>query len=483
MISFLSMDVVFGVAGSHGVLAREWQPPGILLLQGAVLVALVLLNGFFVASEFALVKVRGSQLEALIEQGNKRAEFARHVTEHLDAYLSATQLGITLASLALGWLGEPFLAQMLQPFFFAAGITSATVISTASMTLAFSVITFFHIVLGELAPKSLAIRKSVPTALWVARPLALFHTVFRPFIWLLQGAANWFLKKAFHVDPVGEGELAHSEEELRVILAESGESQQVTPLGKEILINALDMRRRVVRDIMTPRGDVVYLDADDEFEHSLQVARDSRHTRFPLCRGHLDQTLGLVHIKDIFSMLKVEKPDLMSIKREMHPVPEMMPLEKLLNFFLSKHAHIAVVVDEYGGTVGIVTLDNVLAELVGEIQDEFDTVEHEFLRLNADEFVVKGALGLYELSDLADLALENPDVSTIGGYVTHVLGHLPRQGERIRIEDFEVTVTQSDARRVNQLHFRRVPVRAADTDPDAKGAAEEKDKKDQKGAA
>jgi CBS domain containing-hemolysin-like protein len=465
-----SFFCALALGGGHDVLAREWQPPAVLVLQILVLIGLVLLNGFFVASEFALVKVRGSQLEALVEQGDKRAAFARHVTEHLDAYLSATQLGITLASLALGWLGEPFLAQMLHPFFFAAGITSAAVISTVSMTLAFSVITFLHIVLGELAPKSLAIRKSVPTALWVARPLALFHTVFRPFIWVLQGAANWFLKKVFHVDPVGETELAHSEEELRLILTESGGAQEVTALGKEILINALDMRRRVVRDIMTPRGDVVYLDADDSFEHNLKVARDSSHTRFPLCRGHLDQTLGLVHIKDILGILKDERPELMGIKRELHPVPEMMPLEKLLNFFLGKHAHIAVVVDEFGGTVGIVTLDNVLAELVGDIQDEFDTTEHEFLRLSPDEFVAKGALGLYEVNDLADLELENPDVSTIGGYVTHLLGHLPRQGERVRIEPYEVTVTQADARRVKQLHFRRV---AAEARPE--GESPEKD--------
>jgi len=443
-------------SGSHAVVT-EWASPGVLFLQVTVLVGLVLLNGFFVASEFALVKVRGSQLEALIDQGNKRAEFARHVTEHLDAYLSATQLGITLASLALGWLGEPFLARMLQPFFFAAGITSTALISTVSMVFAFSVITFLHIVLGELAPKSLAIRKSVPTALWVARPLAFFHTLFRPFIWSLNGTANWILKKAFHIDPVGETELAHSEEELRLILTESGNSQEVTPLGKEILINALDMRRRVVRDIMTPRGDVVYLDADDPFEQNVALARDSRHTRFPLCRGHLDQTLGLVHIKDLLGILKEERPDLASIKRELHPVPEMMPIEKLLNFFLSKHAHLAVVVDEFGGTVGIVTLDNVLAELVGDIQDEFDTTEHEFLRLGPDEFVVKGALGLYELQDLADLVLENADVSTIGGYVTHLLGHLPRQGEKVRIEEYEVTVTQADARRVKQLHFRKTP--------------------------
>jgi CBS domain containing-hemolysin-like protein len=199
----------------------------------------------------------------------------------------------------------------------------------------------------------------------------------------------------------------------------------VTPLGKEILINALDMRDRVVRDITTPRGQVIFLNTEDSFEENLQHALESRHTRFPLCEGHLDNTIGLVHIKDMLKLMREPQPDLHSIKRDLLPVPEMMPLEKLLSFFLNKHAHLALVVDEYGGTTGIVTLDNVLEELVGEIQDEFDSEKPEFRRVNSDEFDVQGSLGLYELHDLAGLDLENADVSTIGGYVTHLLGHLP----------------------------------------------------------
>jgi CBS domain containing-hemolysin-like protein len=433
-----------------------WESPGVIFFKLLVVVFLVLLNGFFVASEFAIVKVRGSQLEALVDQGDRRAKSARKVTSHLDAYLSATQLGITLASLALGWLGEPYLARILQPCFFLVGITSPTVISTASFIIAFAIITFLHIVLGELAPKSLAIRKSLPTTLWISAPLEFFYALFRGPIWLLNGAANWILKKCLGLDPVAETELAHSEEELRVILAESEKSEEVSALGKEILINALDMRRRVVRDIMTPRGEVVYLDIEDSFEENFKVARESRHTRFPLCRGHLDETVGLVHIKDMLSILSQPKPDLLSIKRELLPVPEMMPLEKLLKFFLSNHAHLAIVVDEYGGGLGIVTLDNVLAELVGEIQDEFDTDDQEYRQISDKEFVVEGTLGLYELHDLAGLELESSDVSTIGGYVTHLLGHLPKQGESVQIESYRVTVTKADARRVLELNFRKM---------------------------
>ncbi|MDB6150719.1 MAG: corC 2, partial [Chthoniobacter sp.] len=449
MISALLM-----LASTEAV-ARHWDGGGNILLQLAVILFLVLLNGFFVASEFAIVKVRGSQLEALEEEGEKRAAFARHVTVHLDAYLSATQLGITLASLALGWVGEPFLARMIQPFFYAFGLTSEAVIRPVSITLAFAVITFLHIVLGELAPKSLAIRKSVITTLWIARPLALFYVLFKPAIWFLNGAANLVLKHVFRLEPVSEHELAHSEEELRVILAESERADEVTTLGKEILINALDMRKRVVRDITTPRGEVVFLNTEDTFEENLKVALESRHTRFPLCEGHLDNTIGLVHIKDILKLMRAEQPTLASIKRDLLPVPEMMSLEKLLAFFLSKHAHIGLVVDEFGGTVGMVTLDNVIEELVGEIQDEFDADTTEFRRINAEEFTVRGSLGLYELHDLAGLELESADVSTIGGYVTHLLGHMPKAGEHVRIDDYLVTITQSDGRRVEALHFKR----------------------------
>ena len=455
------------LASTEGV-ATQWESGGTIFFQLAVILFLVLLNGFFVASEFAIVKVRGSQLEALEESGESRAAFARHVVAHLDAYLSATQLGITLASLALGWVGEPFLAKMLQPFFQLAGVSSEGISRTVSVTLAFAVITFLHIVLGELAPKSLAIRKSVGTTLWVARPLALFHITFRPAIWFLNGAANLVLKHVFQLQPASEHELAHSEEELRVILAESERAEEVSPLGKSILINALDMADRVVRDITTPRGEVVFLNTEDTFEENLKRALDSRHTRFPLCDGHLDSTIGLVHIKDMLKLMREPGADMHSIKRDILPVPEMMPLEKLLTFFLARHAHLGLVVDEFGGTVGVVTLDNVLEELVGEIQDEFDAENPEFKRVNADEFTVQGGVGLYELHDLAGLELESADVSTIGGYVTHLIGHLPKQGEHVRIEDYTVTISQSDGRRVGQLHFKRL------TETEIKAAAEEK---------
>jgi CBS domain containing-hemolysin-like protein len=415
------------------------------------------LNGFFVACEFAIVKVRASQLDALIEEGNARAKMVKHVRGHLDAYLSATQLGITLASLALGWVGEQFLEEMIEPVFALMGVHSHAVVTAISITIAFIGITFLHIVFGELGPKYTAIANPLRVVLRLVRPLGLFYKLFTPAIWSLQKSSNFVLHTLLRFKPVAGTELAHSEEELRLILEQSEKVHEVSPLGRKLVVNVLDMRDRVVRDIMTPRGDVVYLDVEEDFETNLKKALDSRHTRFPLCRGHLDNTLGLIHVKELLPMLRDPHPDLLRIKRELIPVPEMMPLEKLLNLFLGRHAHLAMVVDEYGGTVGMVTLENVLEELVGDIQDEFDAEKEEFRKLNESEFVVDGAFGLYELHDAVGLELESDDVSTIGGYVTHLLGHLPRQGEHVRIGDYVATVIQSDSRRVKQLHFKKLP--------------------------
>ncbi len=438
------------------VIARHWDPPILIAGKMAAIAALVLMNGFFVMAEFALVKIRESQLDALADEGNKRAAFTKQVKANLDAYLSACQLGITLASLGLGWLGEPFLARILQPAFALLGVESPAVITPISFTLAFSVITFLHIVLGEQAPKILAIRKATSAALFVSGPLRLFYTIFQPAIWFLNASSNWFLRHLFRVKPAAEGELAHSEDELRLILRQSEKSHDVSALGRELVFNVLDLRDRVARDVMTPRGEIVYLDLEDDFETNMKKALESRHTRFPLCRENLDNTVGLIHIKELMPMMRDPHPDLLKIKRELIPLPEMMSLEKLLKLFLSKHAHLAMVVDEFGGTVGMVTLENVLEEVVGDIQDEFDAEKEEFRKINENEFAVAGSLGLYELNDATSLELESADVSTVGGYVTHLLGHLPKQGEQVKIDNYLVTVSQTDGRRVGQLHFKKI---------------------------
>src|SRR6267378_5057574 len=457
-MDFPSLSLLLPLAD---VIARQWDPIILLVAKLAVVMALVGLNAFFVVAEFAIVKIRDSQLNTLAAEGIKRAALVKQVKNNLNAYLSACQVGITAASLGLGWLGEPFLARMLQPFFALAGIESPAVIKSISFAMAFSAITFLHIVVGEQAPKILAIRKAMPSALFVSVPLRWFYIILRPAIGFLNAASNWVLRRILRVEPIAEGELAHSEEELRFIVRESEKSAEVTALGRELVFNVLDLRDRVVRDIMTPRGEIVYLNVEDDFETNVKKAIESQHTRFPLCRDNLDNTIGLIHIKDLLLMMRDPHPDLMQIKRELLPVPEMMALENLLRLFLSKHAHVAIVVDEFGGTVGLVTLEDVLEELVGDIQDEFDFEKEEFRKINANEFSVDGALGLYELNDLAKVDLESPDVSTIGGYVTHLLGHLPKTGEQVKIDGYLVTVSEADNRRVKQLHFNKVSEPAA----------------------
>jgi CBS domain containing-hemolysin-like protein len=442
----------------------QYASPGSIVFNLLVILTLVLLNGFFVASEFALVKVRSTQLDA-IEEVDKRVALARRLTSHLDAYLSATQLGITFSSLALGWIGEPYVASLIRPLLTDIGIGSPTLVRAISIAVGFGIITYLHIVLGEVTPKWLGIRKALVISLWISPPLHLFYTIFRPAIWFLQASATWIMKTVFRTDPVADTELTHSEEELRVILTENETPSDGTELGNELLINALDFRQRVVRDIMTPRGDVIYLDIQDSFDANVQVAIESGHTRFPLVQGHLDNTIGLIHIKDLMRAMKSDRHDLLAIKRELMPVPEFMPLEKLLRQFLAKRTHFAVVVDEYRGAVGIVTLDNVVGELVGEIKDEFDLEQvKEFVRLNDDEFVVQGQLVLYELKELANLELQNAEVSTIGGYVVQQLGHLPKQGEQVHIDGYLATITQTDGRRILQLHFKKQPVQPKDAE-------------------
>jgi CBS domain containing-hemolysin-like protein len=448
------MTLLFANASAE--LVREWNfTPGELFWQSAIVLAIVLLNAFFVAAEFAIVKVRDSQLTAAIDDGVRGAAFAQHVTRNLDAYLSAGQLGITLTSIALGIFGEPFVSIVIQPMLFKLGIVSETVVRWTSIGIAYAIVTYLHVVLGEQTPKVLAIRKSMAMTLLIARPLHLFYVLLKPAIWILSTSTNLVLK-LFGISAVSEHEIAHSEEELRHIVAESQKSKEVTETEKDILLNALALNDRCVRDVMTPRNTVISLDADDSFEANLKVAIDSQHTRYPLVEGHLDHAIGLIHIKDLLALLGKPQPDLRKIKRELHMVPELMPIDKLLRFFLDKHVHFVLAVDEFGGAVGVVTLDNVVEEIVGDIQDEFDHETSEFRRVSDNEFVVEGTLNLYELAEQIGIELDSNEVTTIGGYVTHLLGHLPKVGEKVIIEDYEVTTTKADLRRVQQLNFKRV---------------------------
>ncbi|MEX1048649.1 MAG: hemolysin family protein [Akkermansiaceae bacterium] len=426
----------------------------VLYLIGIVF--FLLLNAFFVASEFAIVKVRPSQLEAEAKANPVKTKTALHVVNHLDGYLSANQLGITIASLALGFLGEPFVEALVAPLLQMTGI-SVWWVKLISFTLAIISFTFLHVVIGELMPKSIAISRSVGTTMALATPLHRFYRSAHWAIIVLNGTANWLLKRLFNIEPLTEGGHSHSAAELALLVTQSGKSQQVTETEREILINALGLNELWVRDVMTPRNKVIILDADESFEKTLDVAIRSKHTRFPLVKGHLDNAIGLIHIKDLFKLMKDPDPDLMRIKRDLKIVPDTMPLDSLLQFFLREHAHLAMAVDEFGTPVGIVFLDNVIEELVGDIQDEFDNERSSFTRVNEDEFVIEGAMTLNDLAGhVPELFLESGEVTTVGGYLTQQLERFPEVGETLEFLGYEARVTSTDGRRVGQIHFRKL---------------------------
>jgi CBS domain containing-hemolysin-like protein len=406
---------------------------------------LVALNGFFVAAEFALVKVRPTQLEPLIGEGSRRARMARHMLRHLDAYLSATQLGITLASLALGWVGEPAFAWIVRPVVSLAAGDNPDLVHTVSLTISFLVITVLHIVLGEQAPKSLAIRRAEGTALLISFPLYAFYKLTYPAIWLLSHSANRLLK-LFGVAPAVEGELAHDEEELRRILASSSESQLPTQ-KRELLDNVFELSHRMARQIMLPRQDVVYLSTQRPLAENLRLARRSGHTRFPLCEGDLDHVIGLIHIKDIFHR---ERPltSLTEVAREIAFVPETLELDRLLKRMRTERFHLAAVIDEYGGVSGIVTLEDVIEEIVGSIQDEFDVEKPELVEKGDGVYQVSGGMLVEDLEEALGVELSERDEDTIGGVVLSELGRNPAVGDRIELGLVTIEVLEVQLNRV-----------------------------------
>jgi CBS domain containing-hemolysin-like protein len=455
------MHSIFPIIASA---STDYPPLWQIILYLTGMLCFLLLNAFFVAAEFAIVKVRPSQLETAAKAKPRRAQATREVTSNLDPYLSACQLGITIASLALGFLGEPLVEKIVGPTLYylfpqlnGAKILTVDVVSAISFIIAIVSFTALHVIVGELMPKSIAIRKSLATSLELARPLQIFASLFSIPIRWMNGAANSILKNVFRIEPADEHGHAHSAEELAYLVAESERNQKVTETEREILVNALELNEVWVRDVMTHRGDVVYLDADQPFAQTIEIAHKSKHTRFPLVKGHLDNTLGLIHIKDIIKLMGEPDPDLMRIKREMKVVPETMPLDVLLKFFLKERAHMALVADEFGHIGGIVFLDNVIEELVGDIQDEFDNDKSDFHRINEQEFIVEGTTTLNDLADFEeDLYIESGEVTTVGGYITQVLGRFPELGETLQFLGYEARVTSVDDRLVGQIHFRKL---------------------------
>jgi CBS domain containing-hemolysin-like protein len=402
---------------------------------------LVLLNGFFVAAEFAIVKVRSSRIELLANSGSKPALMAKHIIHKLDAYLSATQLGITLASLGLGWIGESVVARMIINLFHALNLTiNEALAHSIALPIAFAIITVLHIVFGELAPKSIAIQRSESTTLAIAYPLNVFYYLFRPIIWLLNGFAN-FVLKLFGITPVSEQEV-HSPEELRYLVEQGSESGNMQKINYEIISNAFDFSERTARQVMVPRTQIVALNIDQAEGNVLEKVIDEGFSRVPVYRNTIDNIIGVIYIKDLLIALRKKEPvEVKSLLRQAHYIPESKKISDILAEFQKKHFHMAVVVNEYGGTEGIITLEDIVEELVGEIQDEYDN------EVPVVEPVAEGVFKVVTAASIADInehlphpLPEGKDYDSLGGLIIAHLGKIPEVNEKLEVEGYEISV-------------------------------------------
>lgn len=430
--------------------------PGHTLFNLFLVAFLVFMNGFFVAAEFAMVKIRASRLQQLVEEGNRRAKVAQKITNNLDAYLSACQLGITLASLGLGWIGEPAIARLIEKPFTTFGAPKVAV-HTFAFVIAFSIITFLHIVIGELAPKSLAIQRAETTVLNVARPLILFHKLMYPFIWALNGTANTMLKW-MGIEPAKEGEFAHTEEEIRILVNQSHKSGLIDNTEMALFDNIFEFSDRIAREIMVPRVDMATIDVADAKEEILRKIEQDHHTRYPVSQGDKDHIIGFVHIKDLYlQMNRNEEFSVKNILRNIIMVSEAAEISSVLKQMQKNRIQIAVVLDEYGGTAGLITMEDIIEELVGEIRDEFDNEEIPVIQKTNDGYSVEGRVLLDEINDLLGTEINDVDVDTLGGWLYSVLSKKPEKGDTARKDGFLFTIEEIDENRIERISIRRLP--------------------------
>ncbi|MBM7553546.1 hemolysin family protein [Thalassobacillus pellis] len=382
----------------------------------AAVVLLIVLTAFFVASEFAIVKVRKTKMEARAKEGDKKAANALKLTNNLDYYLSACQLGITITALGLGWLGEPTLEDLLHPLLTQFNLPSG-VSHTISFAIAFFIITFLHVVLGELAPKTLAIQKAENITLLLAKPLILYSKLMYPLIWLLNGSANMLIRMLGY-QTASESDEVHSEEELRHILSESYEKGEINQSEYEYVDRIFEFDNRTAKEIMVPRTEISVIDIEDPVEESLNFLKKERFTRYPVIQDDKDHIIGVIHIKEIF---QEDWDQLESLRHLVHPVIkvfENIPIHDLLIRMQKENTHLVVLTDEYGGTAGIVTVEDIIEEIVGDIRDEFDEEEEQDITPKEDgTFVLDGKTSISDINNYFEIDLENGDIDTISGWI------------------------------------------------------------------
>lgn len=441
------------------VAAEAVDPPSMVLAASSLIavLGLVALNGFFVAAEFSLVAARRSKLDEMIAHGDRGARIVQTALQHLDKYIAATQLGITIASLALGWIGEPILAQLFDRVFRTVGLNpSPTAIHVAAVPVAFFILTFFHIVLGELAPKSIALTSPEKTARAVVRPLLVFSRVMSPFIWIFNGAANSLLR-VFGVEPINDPE-GHSPDEIRFLVMQAHARGTLDESDRAMLAGVLDFHEKKARDVMRPRTEVVALDIEATEEEVWEILRRERYSRYPVYRDSLDDVTGVFLAKDLWLHSGDAPFNLADFVREPMYVPDSRPAERVLDDLRKTRAHMAVVLDEYGGTAGIVTMEDLVEEVVGDIADEYDFASRESI-VTDGVLELAGSLSLIDVRSDYRIQIPDGDWTTLGGYAFAKLGRLPRMGDRIPIPGGEMEVVAMDGRRIAALRIHRAGIR------------------------
>jgi CBS domain containing-hemolysin-like protein len=416
---------------------------------------LILFNGFFVAAEFALVKVRASQLDVLVKKGSARAKLAKSLLSKLDAYLSATQLGITLASLALGAVGEEVISQVVERVFSSTGwVTNPINVHSVSLPIALTLLTFFHVTLGEQIPKMIGIKFSMASLLLFAWPLRIFYFICSPFIWLLNKTSNVVLR-IIGVKKVGEDDV-HTEEELRLILTESEEGGAIKPSENELIQNVFDFDDRIVKQIMVPQNRVVALDVELGRGEITKRVIEEGFSRIPIYLGDIDNVIGIVHSKDLLKALIENKfRTLKDIMRPVHFIPESMKINELLRDFQKHHIQMAIVTNEFGSTAGLITMEDIIEELVGEIQDEHDEEKPNVEKKSDTEYIVNAQATIADVNEALPIALpENTHYETVSGYINYIFGRIPAVNDKRKKDGYELTIIKRTRQSVDTVKLK-----------------------------
>ena len=423
------------------------------VLRLFAVVILVLANGFFVAAEFALVSVRNTRVAELIKRGNRSARWVKRAIDDPDRFIAATQLGITLASLGLGWIGEPALGRLLHPLInLFPGEIETEVSHSLSAGFAFAIITFLHVVVGELAPKSIALQNPERTSLLVARPTVWTEWIFKPFIWALNGTGNALLRLV-GIQPAASHELVHSVEELKMLVEASAQSGVVQDDEQEMLRAVFDFGETLVRQVMIPRTEVIAAPLDMELEQLMELAVQSAHSKIPIYDVDIDHVVGMVHLKDLVIQSKEEPENtktVSEIMRETIFIPEVARISTLLQLFRARKRHLAIVLDEYGGTAGVITLEDLLEEIFGEVSDPFDPGP-EIQQLPDGSCLVDGLITIQEINERFELTLEDPYYDTLAGYMLGRLGRLAKVGDTVVVDGVRLRVEAMDGRRIARV--------------------------------